>query len=42
VVTLLWNVIVFSLFAMIGGILLVAIMGKKARTGAVTSPPARD
>lgn len=30
VVTLLWNVVIFSLFAMIGGILLVAVMGKKS------------
>jgi hypothetical protein len=42
VVTLLSNVILYSLFAMIGGILLVAIMGKKAGTPAVTSPPASE
>ena len=42
VVTLLSNVILFSLFAMIGGILFVAIMGKKSGKPAEVSPPASD
>jgi hypothetical protein len=37
VVTLLMNVVMFSLFAMIGGILLVAIMGRKP-AGTVMAP----
>lgn len=39
VVTLLSNVVLFSLFAMFGGILLVAIMGKKAGKSPSSPPP---
>ena len=42
VLMLLMNVILFSLFAMIGGILLVAIMGKRAGKPALTPPPASE